>query len=103
MNVIHNPINRQIDIQNAKVLRRPLQFRCIRRSKSRLAIVDIHINHILSCKVMALPLGIAISPGDHRTAVDVNEDGQVAAIFWCPYLCSQKHDPQDQEKAYIQI
>lgn len=55
MNILHNPVNRQIDIQNAKVLRRPLQLRRNRRSKNRLVIVNIHINRILSCKVIALP------------------------------------------------
>lgn len=83
-----DPLERLVDIQNAKVLRligvRSRELGRVRRGKDALAGVEVDIDDTLVGKVGTLDARVAAGARDHGAAVHVDQDGELVARLGRP-------------------
>lgn len=79
-----NPLQSQLHVQDSKVLGLSLQLRCIGRGIDALAVIQVDVDNIITGKVVPLPLGVAAAPGDHGTAINIDEHRKIDTLLWGP-------------------
>ena len=87
-NVLANPIESLLDVQDVEVLGCfriiTRQFRRVGSREKAVARVEVDVDDAVAGEVGALQLGVAVRSSYHGAAVHVHEDWQVFARRWSP-------------------